>query len=85
MINSLKELKKKREPEEEVVMPRKVFENVFLAMNEEEKEKYAKHSLSGIYDKRSNTILMGEDAFKAIEEFQIEMIEKYGKAYDIIS
>jgi len=78
MINS-KKIKKEDLPVEE---EKNIFEGIFKAMTDVEKEKYAKLSLSGIYDKRSNTIIMGEDAFLAITEFQNKMIEKYGEAND---
>jgi hypothetical protein len=53
------------------------FEKIYKQLSNKEKDKCLILSLSGMYDRSTNTILMGSDAMDRYLQFQDEMIKKY--------
>jgi hypothetical protein len=53
------------------------FERVYPRMTPDEQNMYMYISFSGFYNSRSNTVMMGQDAYDRVMDYRQKMIKKY--------
>lgn len=68
---------KPKPPKHEPTLRDIAFNKVYFKMTDDERNVYTLYQYSGMYIRRTNTILMGSDAMTRYLNFQDEMIDKY--------